>query len=80
MSVNNPRCPNCGGYKTESEGASGLIVVILLAILYVLFGIATYGIICLVGLPFLPLLKKEYDKAMNIKGYVCNICGYRWEP
>jgi hypothetical protein len=73
MSENNPRCPNCGGFKTEEQSIGSSIGIGFLFFLYVVFGLATYGIICLVGLPFLPWFYREFQKAGNQEGYVCKI-------
>jgi hypothetical protein len=74
------RCPNCGGYKVESEFSIGPVLVGL-----GIGGLMTYSGLGEphVGLLLFGILLLVYGLQALVYGLTrvkCRICGYRWNP
>lgn len=75
--VNNPQCPNCGGYKVKNlgngkkENKKDIVVTSVLAAFF------TAGL-SLLALPFAFFVKDTKARDDGSIEYLCELCGYKW--
>lgn len=75
--VDNPQCPNCGGYKVKNLGDGKKENKKDIAIISIVAAFFTGGL-SLLSLPFAIFAKDTKARDDGSIEYSCELCGYKW--